>query len=392
MSEPLQSFGYVDPRDGAIGVEYSFKTQGEAERAAEAEGLTRFQGKTAAGKVVQFLNLGGRWDRAEVFEAGWQRHDALANAQVLAGRLARHVVVAGQRGSFDLAKMHPGVVAAYEEMGLDPVVEAGKRALREIVVRKDAYAAYAARFGEASECVAAMGDMTAQAVEAGKLAGVSLAPGVVGKWAGVDASELRVIQDAAQRTEALLAMKANALGCESYRAALIGCAPDVCAAMGAVSEVKRLPVPTRFCTGASGDSLMVECDALTALGVAEVIDVGEENIYMRKDGVHYYSKVPNTEDYAVGAWDFVAGAPVRSVAVDHAGVDVVASGEYFGKIDLVNPQYVVQSVGRGDTVTHRREALDFVPKEGAQVTVRYGADGRGAVVDRGARESVGRGR
>lgn len=40
------------------------------------------------------------------------------------------------------------------------------------------------------------------------------------------------------------------------------------------------------------------------LGVAEVTDIGEENVYVNKDGASYYFKPGNTEQFALGSFDF----------------------------------------------------------------------------------------
>lgn len=43
---------------------------------------------------------------------------------------------------------------------------------------------------------------------------------------------------------------------------------------------------------------------LSAIGVANITDLGDENIYFTKNGVSYYSKVGNTQSYKIGEWDF----------------------------------------------------------------------------------------
>lgn len=43
---------------------------------------------------------------------------------------------------------------------------------------------------------------------------------------------------------------------------------------------------------------------LPSLGVANIESIGDENIYIEKDGKYYISKVGNTENYALGEWDF----------------------------------------------------------------------------------------
>lgn len=48
----------------------------------------------------------------------------------------------------------------------------------------------------------------------------------------------------------------------------------------------------------------LEVNDLPALGVANIISIGNENIYIQKDGKSYFSKVGNTQGYSVGEWDF----------------------------------------------------------------------------------------
>ncbi|HQZ60712.1 MAG TPA: hypothetical protein PLQ39_13635, partial [Acinetobacter sp.] len=43
---------------------------------------------------------------------------------------------------------------------------------------------------------------------------------------------------------------------------------------------------------------------LSELGIANIESIGNENIYIEKNGKYYISKVGNTEDYALGEWDF----------------------------------------------------------------------------------------
>jgi hypothetical protein len=48
----------------------------------------------------------------------------------------------------------------------------------------------------------------------------------------------------------------------------------------------------------------LDVDELPALGIANITSIGNENIYLEKDGKSYFSKVGNTQDYSVGEWDF----------------------------------------------------------------------------------------
>lgn len=55
------------------------------------------------------------------------------------------------------------------------------------------------------------------------------------------------------------------------------------------------------------------------------------------------------------------------------------SGEHLGPIISVTGNKVVQSAGRGRTVTHDARNLDVVPKEGDKASIKYNADGKGTV-------------
>lgn len=61
------------------------------------------------------------------------------------------------------------------------------------------------------------------------------------------------------------------------------------------------------------NSTNVEVSDLAGIGIAEITSIGSENIYFEKDGKFYISKVGNTENYALGEWDFAKypeGKPV----------------------------------------------------------------------------------
>lgn len=67
---------------------------------------------------------------------------------------------------------------------------------------------------------------------------------------------------------------------------------------------------------------------LPSLGVANIESIGDENINIEKDGKYYISKVGNTENYALGEWDFakypegkaVPVAPVTQPVINRAFV------------------------------------------------------------------------
>lgn len=70
------------------------------------------------------------------------------------------------------------------------------------------------------------------------------------------------------------------------------------------AEPEKLPEPSAYRDGSESKPIELEFDRLQPLGQAEITSIGDENIYVLKDGLHYYSKVLNTEEYRVGPWDF----------------------------------------------------------------------------------------
>lgn len=64
----------------------------------------------------------------------------------------------------------------------------------------------------------------------------------------------------------------------------------------------QLPIPSRFRDGQCNNAIDLEIEQLPALGIARIIWVGAENIYVLKDGLHYYCKVSGA--YEPGYWDF----------------------------------------------------------------------------------------
>jgi hypothetical protein len=80
-----------------------------------------------------------------------------------------------------------------------------------------------------------------------------------------------------------------------------------------------LPKPTRFNDGSEFNAIAIEVDQLSALGVADITSVGAENIYVLKDGLHYYCKVMATERFEQGLWDFEknrSAAPIHTLLAD----------------------------------------------------------------------------
>lgn len=83
-------------------------------------------------------------------------------------------------------------------------------------------------------------------------------------------------------------------------------AREVAAYRAAQSANSGLPQPSAYRDGS--ETMPIEIEAtekdLAALGTAEIVSIGDENIYMKKDGLTYYSKVQSTDHYTVGLWDF----------------------------------------------------------------------------------------
>ena len=52
------------------------------------------------------------------------------------------------------------------------------------------------------------------------------------------------------------------------------------------------------------NSTNVDVSKLSEIGIAEITDIGNENLYFEKDGKYYISKVGNPQLYALGEWDF----------------------------------------------------------------------------------------
>jgi hypothetical protein len=61
----------------------------------------------------------------------------------------------------------------------------------------------------------------------------------------------------------------------------------------------------------------VDIDDLGKMGKVKITDVGEENIYFKKDGKYYYSKVNDTEKYKAGDHDF---SKADSAKTEYAGL------------------------------------------------------------------------
>lgn len=62
------------------------------------------------------------------------------------------------------------------------------------------------------------------------------------------------------------------------------------------------------------NSTDVDVSKLSEIGIAEITDIGNENLYFEKDGKYYVSKVGNTQNYALGEWDFAKYPDGKQVA------------------------------------------------------------------------------
>jgi hypothetical protein len=96
----------------------------------------------------------------------------------------------------------------------------------------------------------------------------------------------------------------------------------------------KLPEPTSRQDGTADKHIEVEIEDLPAFGKAEILNVGSENIYVKKDGLFYFAKVYSTEKYQPGMYDFANDKPVdEGASANFSPGDTVyfyheAKGEY----------------------------------------------------------------
>src|SRR5690606_35438326 len=114
-------YGFTDPRDGSVGVQYSFRTQQAAQIGAEQAGVSRFQGHSPGGEVVQFYrDHEGQWRQGEN-EAEIERNQNPERfASVRVENVAR-LLRAGEEG-LQVAKvpLSPELRQAFADMGVNP--------------------------------------------------------------------------------------------------------------------------------------------------------------------------------------------------------------------------------------------------------------------------------
>lgn len=106
------------------------------------------------------------------------------------------------------------------------------------------------------------------------------------------------------RAEAMKEIEGLKLRLDQGTATLASLDAEIAELQAKVDAIPSLPKPSKYSDGSAGRDIELEIEQLSALGVADITNIGSENIYIKKNGLHYYSKVMNTEDYAEGEWDF----------------------------------------------------------------------------------------
>lgn len=102
--------------------------------------------------------------------------------------------------------------------------------------------------------------------------------------------------------------------------------------------------------GSKFDTIEVESDAhLQALGVAEVLSAGGENIYVKQDGLHYYAKIYATDKFGPGMHDF-SGESFEDAKGNKAYSEFSDDGrmEFFIVKCAVKDQFDVKWLDAGD--------------------------------------------
>lgn len=87
---------------------------------------------------------------------------------------------------------------------------------------------------------------------------------------------------------------------------------------GTVSNHPRgLPIPSKFSNGSRSQPLEVQIEELSNFEIAEISDVGSENIYILKNKIYYFCKVGDVDSYSLGLWNFISNRK-HDVANDHS--------------------------------------------------------------------------
>lgn len=202
-------YGFTDPRDGTVGVQYSFRTQQEAEVAAEKVGLSRFQGHGAGGETVQFYrDHEGQWRQAQN-EAEIGRNQNPERFAAMRGEHVDRLMRAGEEGlQVAKAPLSPELRQAFADMGVNPQRDRDERLQGGIEVRTEQLRQY----------------------------GADLPAADVKRWADLDARSLEAIQDPQMRRDAAAVVAGNALSNDEYRksfeAGHRGMAAEVAAEIG----------------------------------------------------------------------------------------------------------------------------------------------------------------
>ncbi|MBW5284146.1 hypothetical protein [Burkholderia gladioli] len=92
-----------------------------------------------------------------------------------------------------------------------------------------------------------------------------------------------------------------------------------------VQAGKALPSPSKYRDGSASGPIMLEIEQLPSLGQARIESVGNENIYMVKEGGHYYCKVMATEQYTVGNYDFATQQKLPASSIVPREAEVLRS-------------------------------------------------------------------
>lgn len=211
-------YGFTDPRDGSVGVQYSFRTQQAAQIGAEQAGVSRFQGHSPGGDVVQFYrDHEGQWRQAEN-EAEIERNQNPERfASVRVENVAR-LLRAGEEG-LQVAKvpLSPELRQAFADMGVNPQRDRDERLQGGIEVRTEQLRQY----------------------------GPDLPVADVKRWVDLDARSLEAIQDPQMRRDVAAVVAGNTLSNDEYRKSLEaghrGVAVEVAAEIGRRDRVGETP-------------------------------------------------------------------------------------------------------------------------------------------------------
>lgn len=99
-------------------------------------------------------------------------------------------------------------------------------------------------------------------------------------------------------------------------------------------------------------------DAIRALGVATIDDVGSENVYIVKDGQPYYFKPGNTDPYRVGEHDF-SNDTAYGETPTQAAPDKRDANDMRGMAYAIEKHGVVLTSGSVPTLIEQGEITDF---------------------------------